>query len=373
MSANDIDDEESISVSSSEIASSSKQQKTPGRPFNPVWEHFNQIEKKKNGHYSAGCKYCSDKWQRANMATFKFHIARKCSNAPMEAQLFYFKELTKDNENQKISSKRQDYLENGMCRAFACAGVSFNVAGNEIFRAWLQDLRPGFDIPSPKTLAGRIFNKQLVQVETKIEKELQHENNITLHLYALHNYSDSRHTAEFLAQEIETIINQIGKEKFCAVVSDSAHRLNLICKDIMKESFAKRILSQATLVTQFFRSCHIANAALEKEIQINNIIGGGIKRYVATRWSSYYDTLYSILHLKVAFIRVKSIIQLESRDSILADCFIHLIKLASTIYRMPQDQNITFRKYCITSINRQLSQFNDDIYRLTYFLHPKFR
>ncbi|RIB24065.1 hypothetical protein C2G38_2032200 [Gigaspora rosea] len=118
------------------------------------------------------------------MATFKFHIARKCPNAPMEAQLFYFKELTKDDENQsnkkrkadpknkedilkyvenrEISSKRQDYLENGMCRAFACAGVSFNVAGNEIFRAWLQDLRPGFDIPSPKTLAERIFNKQLV-------------------------------------------------------------------------------------------------------------------------------------------------------------------------------------------------------------------
>jgi len=49
-------------------------------------------------------------------------------------------------------------------------------------------------------------------------------------------------------------------------VSCIAHRLNLICKDIMKESFAKRILSQAILVTKFFRSSHIANVALEKEI-----------------------------------------------------------------------------------------------------------
>ncbi|CAG8826363.1 43658_t:CDS:2, partial [Gigaspora margarita] len=134
------------------------------------------------------------------------------------------------------------------------------------------DLRPGFDIPSSKTLAGKIFNKQFVQVETKIKKELQIEN------------------------KIETMIIQIGKEKICAIVSDSsanivatrqiiiqkfpyilnvsyiAHRLNLICKNIMKKSFAKHILSQATLVTQFFRSCHIANLVLKKEIQINNIV-----------------------------------------------------------------------------------------------------
>ncbi|CAG8461502.1 1975_t:CDS:2, partial [Scutellospora calospora] len=232
---------ESISVSSSEIASS-KQQKASSRPFNPVWEHFNQIEKKKSGHYSASCKYCPEKWQRANTATLKFHIAHNCPNAPLEAQLFYFKELTKDDENQnankkrtidsknkgnilkfvenqELPSKRQDHLEDGMCCAFVCAGISFNITENEIFRAWLQDLRP------------------------------------------------------------------------------------------------------ATLVAQFFRSCHIANSALEKEIQINNIEGGGIKRYVATRWSSYYDTLYSILRLKVAFIRVKEISYID-RELTLEDVLI---------------------------------------------------
>ncbi|CAG8833110.1 9582_t:CDS:2, partial [Racocetra persica] len=133
-------------------------------------------------------------------------------------------------ENQELPLKRQEQLEDGMCLAFVCAGISFNVAGNEIFRAWLQELRPGFNIPSPKTLAGRIFNKQLIKVEAKMENELQDKKNITL-----------------------------------------AHRLNLICKDIMKESFSKRILSQATLVAQFFKSSHIANATLENEIQINNI------------------------------------------------------------------------------------------------------
>lgn len=68
----------------------------------------------------------------------------------------------------------------------------------------------------------------------------------------------------------------------------------------------------------------------------------------------------------------ESIIQLESRDSTLADCYIHLIKLAATIHRIPQE-HITFRNYCIASINKRLLEFNEDIYHLAYFLHPKFR
>ncbi|CAG8844973.1 40852_t:CDS:2, partial [Gigaspora margarita] len=58
--------------------------------------------------------------------------------------------------------------------------------------------------------------------EAKIENELQNTNYITLeHLYALHNYSNARHTAEFLAKKIKTIITKIGAKKICAVVSDN--------------------------------------------------------------------------------------------------------------------------------------------------------
>ncbi|CAG8845597.1 24482_t:CDS:1, partial [Gigaspora margarita] len=104
------------------------------------------------------------------------------------------------------------------------------------------------------------------------------------------------HISKFLAQEIETVVNQIGTKKICTVVSNNsanvaaaqqlitqkfphivnvlciAHQLNLICKNIMKESFSKRVLSQATLIAQFFKSSHITNLALENKIQINNIV-----------------------------------------------------------------------------------------------------
>ncbi|CAG8676271.1 647_t:CDS:2, partial [Gigaspora rosea] len=142
---------------SSEGANSNRQQNIAGRPFNPVWNHFNQIEKKKGGHYSANCKYCSQQWARGDLMTFKIHIAHDY--------------ILKYVENQELSSKRQEQLADGMCLAFICVGVPFNVASNKIFRAWLQDLRPGFNIPNNKTLAGTIFNKQMIQVEAKIENE----------------------------------------------------------------------------------------------------------------------------------------------------------------------------------------------------------
>ncbi|RIB04622.1 hypothetical protein C2G38_2148936 [Gigaspora rosea] len=218
------------------------------------------------------------------------HIAHNCPNAPLEAQLFYFKQLSKDDEdqksnkkrkvdlknkedilkyveNQELTPKRQEQLKNDMCLAFVCAGISFNVAKNKIFHAWLQDLRLGFKIPGSKTLAGRIFNKQIIRVEVKMESEIQNKNYITL--------------------------------------------------------------------------------------------------------GSFYDDLYFMTTVLRPI--KESIVQLESRDSTLADCFIYLIKLASTIYQMPQDQHVIFRRHCVNSINRRLLEFNNDIYYLAYFLHPKFK
>ncbi|CAG8590880.1 21404_t:CDS:2 [Racocetra persica] len=157
---------------------------------------------------------------------------QKCSKALLDVQLLYFKQLASENENQKqvikkqkidsinkdnifkyvesqeLTSKRQKQLENRMCHAFACAEISFNIAANKIFCARIQDLKPGFKIPSSKTFARKILNKQIIQVESKIENELQTKDHIIL-----------------------------------------------------------------------------ANSALENEIRINNIVGGGIKRYVATRYS----------------------------------------------------------------------------------------
>ncbi|CAG8511275.1 15489_t:CDS:2 [Cetraspora pellucida] len=51
-------------------------------------------------------------------------------------------DILKYVENQEVTPKRQEQLENRMCCAFVYAGIFFNIAANEIFRAWIQDLKP---------------------------------------------------------------------------------------------------------------------------------------------------------------------------------------------------------------------------------------
>ncbi|CAG8845814.1 8145_t:CDS:2, partial [Gigaspora margarita] len=66
----------STSTVSSEGDSSNSRQKITGQPFNPIWKHFNQIEKKD-----------------------RYYLAK--------VQLCYFKQLSKNDEDQKSNKKQK--------------------------------------------------------------------------------------------------------------------------------------------------------------------------------------------------------------------------------------------------------------------------
>ena len=60
-----------------------------------------------------------------------------------------------------------------------------------------------------------------------------------------------------------------------------------------------------------------------------------------------------------------------SDNSNLADCYIHLISLASAIYHM-SNQNSQFKNHCIEKFNKRWEEFSDNLYLLAFFLHPKY-
>ncbi|CAG8580421.1 499_t:CDS:2 [Cetraspora pellucida] len=168
-SPNDISDEESASTFSPKEDNNNSLQKITSRPFNPVWKHFTQLKSKRD--------------------------------------------ILKYVENQELSSKRQEQLENGMCLAFVCMGISFNVAKNEIFHVWLQDLRPGFKIPSSKTLAERIFNKQIIQIYRKKRIRLAFEK--VEALAKIHQYYTT-----YVKEEISYINHELTLEDMLAIANE---------------------------------------------------------------------------------------------------------------------------------------------------------
>ncbi|RHZ76843.1 hypothetical protein Glove_188g39 [Diversispora epigaea] len=147
----------------------------------------------------------------------------------------------------------------------------------------------------------------------------------------------------------------------------------------------------------------------EVEIVENMIKGGGLKKYVITRWTIAYDCTDSIIRCKNALKQIlenesqllnleiisilrkqnffknvkdlrtillpikKAIINLEHKSTTLADCFINLVIMATVIKELSQTSNQNFSKECQNVFDKRWKEFNFDYYLLAYFLHPKYR
>lgn len=62
---------------------------------------------------------------------------------------------------------------------------------------------------------------------------------------------------------------------------------------------------------------------------------------------------------------------LESGTATLADCYIHMIKLAVAIYQIPEFNQ--FRPVAIQVFNRRYVEFQHPSYLLCHYLHPFYR
>jgi hypothetical protein len=243
--------------------------------------------------------------------------------------------------------------------------------------------------------------------------------------------SESSHTSEYLSTVINKVIDDIGKDRICAVVSDNAanvqkarkiihekhptienvrciaHAINLIACDIVKEKFGDHLLRHVNTLPTFFKNSHQANAKLVQIIKEKRINGGGLKSYCKTRWTTASESVNSVINLESALEEIvtnhdhlltndkikpiiqlrgffsdlqvlafvldplrKAVLSLESRKATLADCFLSLARLAATLKKLPGSFNTTFRNHCVNVINKRYDEFDDDIYITSFFLDP---
>jgi hypothetical protein len=154
------------------------------------------------------------------------------------------------------------------------------------------------------------------------------------YLWKIEDFSSFSITGDFLAAEIEKVIEQIGPKKFVGLVTDGAancvaarrkinekypniftmwcvaHHLNLLSKDLCKHEFADSTIKKCQILVNFFKKSHLGMAALRESIEKLQIKGGGIKTFTKTRWSTVFDICETILRLRSAFEDVRIIILL---------------------------------------------------------------
>ncbi|POG78549.1 hypothetical protein GLOIN_2v1766437 [Rhizophagus irregularis DAOM 181602=DAOM 197198] len=141
-----------------------------------------------------------------------------------------------------------------------------------------------------------------------------------------------------------------------------AHHIQLISSDICNHPLAKKVLSDCQKIISFFKNSYPAGAALREEIFHTFTVGGNLKTSTKTRWSTAWDCCESLLRNENNIRSVKQLRNLiapvkkavkdvEFQNTILADVFVELVKIAIAVQEIP------------TPLNNQFP----------YFLHPTYR
>ncbi|CAB4489586.1 unnamed protein product [Rhizophagus irregularis] len=181
-----------------------------GRPQNEVWEHYTQGERNSEGHASGTCKFCKKIFSRGDVSTLQRHIANHYPNALPHLIRNYQKvfEEKANNNNKKrkfsnqtslydyhdadepLSQRRIDRINRTLLKFFVCCGISFRVVESPFFTDFINELNVAYDPPFQELLANCLFKDELGNVNSKIHKELQMSDNLTL---ALDGWSSSNH------------------------------------------------------------------------------------------------------------------------------------------------------------------------------------
>ena len=72
----------------------------------------------------------------------------------------------------------------------------------------------------------------------------------------------------------------------------------MIACDIVKDNFGDHLLRQVNILTTFFKNSHQTNARLVQLINEKGIVGGGLKLYCKTRWTTASESVNSVINLQ---------------------------------------------------------------------------
>jgi hypothetical protein len=416
----------------------------------------------------------------------RMHIAFACPKAPTDAKnetlidMDYEDESDTDDDNadtgkQAPSKKQKTHKAQQMMTSFVHVGsiskemalhldrevvkfvvgcnIPFKVIDSPFFKTFIHSLQPRYKAPSATRVSDTLFWEEAARVTRKINQDIKQDRNLTIaldgwtdrgkslyafnimtsdrrvYLYALKDFSQEKHTADFLCQETLAIIEEIGFDRVAAIVTDNAanmrklrqkvnetyktildlrcmpHYVNLITQDIMQHPWAKELLKTSQSVVNYFGS-HSRHKAHLVKCRSNGI--PEFKGYVSTRWYSACNCIQSVfrneealrkltlstdidvspeirsiavnrqfwadceLLLKIMSPLMKVVGQLESKTATIADCYLQLLSLAAIIRENvagPED----FRLHCSRVMTRRWNDLNDEIHLLAYFLHPTTR
>ncbi|XP_063384249.1 uncharacterized protein LOC134670357 [Cydia fagiglandana] len=211
---------------------------------------------------------------------------------------------------------------------------------------FFEKLQPLYKMPTRKTLSTTELNKMNADMHKALNDEFEAQNFLHLQCDGWSNVRNAgiinfiiskpepvfvksldttthRHTGEYLADEIMTIMTEYGPNKFVVLVGDnakniqkafrivktvhphiinincSAHTLNLLCQDILETNVLKAFIHLTTDCIKTVKRSQTLSALLSKIVQEKGV-GETLKLPCKTRWGSHCASLESLQNTKIA-------------------------------------------------------------------------
>ena len=188
----------------------------------------------------------------------KIHLNKNCPNVPLEVKNQY-KNKDKEQESSDVDdddddntednvSNEKEEIDTAIARAFYTSGIPLATIENPFIIQALHKINPEYQPPSRKSLSTTLLEKEYKQVSADINKQIKNSNYICLtsdgwtniHQQPIINFmittpqpifwkalesKENSHTGEYIAEQFDIVIKEIGISKIAAVITDNASNM----------------------------------------------------------------------------------------------------------------------------------------------------
>lgn len=222
------------------------------------------LESYNNQNRRGTCKACRKavQWSRVHVAQ---HKRATCVDAsPEEKSMFAKRKFEHGSNNNSVedlsdhntstncilTSEERNDIDGKFANFFYRTGISFRVADSAAFKDLIKALNPTYaeSMPSAKQLSGPLLDKEFAKSSDRVGKVLEESENLTLisdgwtnvrgdHIvnfcikapgkktvfYSSIDTSGISQNAVEVANAICSVIEKLGPERFCSVITDNAN------------------------------------------------------------------------------------------------------------------------------------------------------
>lgn len=334
-----------------------------------VFDHFQSV-----GHRLYKCCFCSTTLSCDDQERALKHIVQRCTAPPPSVKIAMQLEYDRlypqrvqsisssqgsdgrstssnssqqsswfDNQFDKLTRSEKSNLDQDLAETFFELGMPFNLLNHPKFRNFVKALRPAYNPPYRRDLAGPLLDQAFSQQQAGLQQSIDRAARLTLvtdgwtnirnesiinymlvdpegkaYFYKADPTGIAAHTSAYLAEELNKVIEDVGPEKIIALCTDNApnmklaarmvkakyphihaigcnsHMLNLAIKDVLNIDELKTPLQEAIEVVKWFKSHHRPLAYLREKQKEQHGKEISLALPVVTRWQSNSDCLQSL-------------------------------------------------------------------------------